>query len=175
MDSWGIIDDNGLSPDDSLQTLIDLPPYLVTDDKHGHNVPISARISTGLKKQLDVLQYKQGSPYNTPSELYRDCIKLGATIVAMRIDSSTWILDAKLAEHASRIEIHKRLYDRCDELVEHLGVISNYDEEQASVDLQEFLELVENSPDANKYYIALNKKLLALKLKELADIVPVPV
>lgn len=171
--SWDVDDGGEITADSPLSRLVSLEPYMVTEDQHGHNVPLATRAPKNLQYRIDMILSSSGSPYATKSELVRDCIYLGIVIINLRQQiSDNWKLDMKLAEQTSRMERHKRIYDRCTEICAALEILcSNGDEDQAKVDLQGFLDLITENPEYPKYASCLKKKLADLHLKQLVKLV----
>ena len=125
----------------SLQELIDSPPFKEASDQYGHSATAGTRIPFWLERRLRIIVEMPGSPYGLMSDVFRDCVFLGARIIHMRHSSSKdWDVERRMAATIDAVSEARRIRKQFEDLVAGLDEMHrDGDIDKASEHLTDFV------------------------------------
>lgn len=125
----------------SLEELIEAPPFKEASDQYGHSATAGTRIPFWLERRLRGIVEMPGSPYGLMSDVFRDCIFIGARVIHMRYAmSKDWDVEARMAATVDAIGEARRIRKQFEDLASGLDEMHrDGDDNKAAEHLTDFV------------------------------------
>lgn len=160
-DSWLPTQAKMIESDSYVQELIDMDPYVNTEDKKGHDTLLSARFPKQVGRVVNMLVEKSGGVYQAKVDLSRDAYYIGLRVIELRIGGNEFEIHRQLAQIKSKAAMKATMYTEITDLIDNLDSLCNYgDAEEAERLLSGYVEAISLLDNGEDYRSEIKKRMI---------------
>ena len=157
--------------DATLEGLLTAPPFRQSADDKGHSETVGARVPGWMLRRITKFKEMSGGPYDVTSDVVRDAIYIGLTIISMRYKhTSDWRTETKMQSTINTASAGKHIEDQVNELIGGLDdLIYNDEKKKAAEKLEEYVKAaldLEDDWHKNRLFKILRQSKTVQRLSE---------